>query len=169
MICRVVVCVPGNPVLRAGVQAEGWDLVYSGSQRGARTPVECICAQSLQSCLILCDPMDCSPPGSSVHGILLARILEWVAIPSSRASSRPRDRTSIPTFSALAGGFFTTSTIWEALRHLWRETIKNKNNSDCFHNMFTLCWTLHLALLTYILIYSSQRSSEICGLSLSPV
>ena len=44
-----------------------------------------------QSCLTLCDPMDCSPPGSSVYGILQARILEWVAIASSRGSSRPRD------------------------------------------------------------------------------
>ena len=42
------------------------------------------CAQSLQSCLTLCDPMDCSPPGSSVHGILQARMLEWAAIPCSR-------------------------------------------------------------------------------------
>ena len=41
--------------------------------------------------LILCKPMDCSLPGSSVHGILQARILEWVAIPSSRVSSQPRD------------------------------------------------------------------------------
>ena len=40
----------------------------------------CLCAQSLQSCPTLCDPMDCSPPGFSVHGILQARILEWVAI-----------------------------------------------------------------------------------------
>ena len=44
-----------------------------------------------QSCLTLCDPMDCSPPGSSVHGVLQARILEWVAKPSSRRSSRRRD------------------------------------------------------------------------------
>ena len=43
----------------------------------------------------LCDPMGCSPPGSSVHGILQARILEWVAMPSSRGSSQPRDRTHI--------------------------------------------------------------------------
>ena len=43
----------------------------------------CVCL-SLQSCLTLCDPVDCSPPGSSVHGILQARILEWVAVPSSR-------------------------------------------------------------------------------------
>ena len=49
----------------------------------------------LQSCLILCDPMNCSPQGSSVHGILQARILEWVVMPSSRGSSWPRDRTHI--------------------------------------------------------------------------
>ena len=52
----------------------------------------------------LCDPMDCSPPGSSVHGILQERILEWVAIPFSRGSSRPRDRT--PVYN-IAGKFFT--------------------------------------------------------------
>ena len=48
-----------------------------------------------QSCQ-LCDPMDCSPPGSSVHGTLQARILEWVAIPFSRRSSQPRDWTQSP-------------------------------------------------------------------------
>ena len=48
-----------------------------------------------QSCLTLCDPMDCSPPGSCVHEILQARILVWVAIPSSRGSSQPRNQTQI--------------------------------------------------------------------------
>ena len=48
-----------------------------------------------QSCPTLCNPMDCSPPGSSVHGILLARILEWVAMPSSRGSSQPRYGTQV--------------------------------------------------------------------------
>ena len=43
------------------------------------------------SCPTLCDPMDCSPPGFSVHGILQARILEWIAIPFSRGTSQPRD------------------------------------------------------------------------------
>ena len=47
----------------------------------------CMSAKSLQSCLTLCDPMDCSPPGSFVHGILQAKIPEWVAMPSSRAPS----------------------------------------------------------------------------------
>ena len=48
-----------------------------------------------QSCLTLCNPVDCSLPGSSIHGILQARILEWVAISFSRGSSRPRDRTRV--------------------------------------------------------------------------
>ena len=61
-----------------------------------------------QSCPTLGDPMDCSPPGSSVLGILQARILEWVAMPSSSGSSRPRDGTWV---SCIAGGFFTTHSI----------------------------------------------------------
>ena len=56
---------------------------------------------SLQSCLTLCDPIDCSPPGSSVHGILQARILEWAAMPSSRGSSRPRDQTCVSYVSCI--------------------------------------------------------------------
>ena len=62
-------------------------------------------AVSLQSCPALCDPMDCSPPGSPVHGILQARILEWAAISFSRGSSRPRDQICV---SCIADGFFTT-------------------------------------------------------------
>ena len=57
-----------------------------------------------QSCLILCDPLNGSPPGSSVHGISQTRILEWVAISSSRGSSQPRDRSWA---SHIAGKFFT--------------------------------------------------------------
>ena len=61
--------------------------------------------------------MVCSLPGSSVHGILQARILEWVAMPSSRGSSWPRDQTGTSLMSpALAGRFFTTSTTWGALK-----------------------------------------------------
>ena len=55
----------------------------------------CVCAQTLQSCLTLCNPTDCSPPESSVHGILQAGILEWVAMPSSGGSFRLRDRTHV--------------------------------------------------------------------------
>ena len=58
--------------------------------------------------------MDCSLPGSAVHGILQARILEWVAAAFSMASSQPRDRTMSLMCPALAGGFFSTSATWEA-------------------------------------------------------
>ena len=61
-----------------------------------------------QSCPTLCDPTDCSPAGSTVHGIVLARILEWAAISSSRASSQPRDQTHVSSVSGFAGVFFTT-------------------------------------------------------------
>ena len=65
-------------------------------------------AKWLQSCQTLCNPMDSNPPGSSVHGILQARVLEWVAMPSSIASPRLRDRTYISYVSCIGGGFFTT-------------------------------------------------------------
>ena len=61
----------------------------------------CVCAKSLQSCPTLCDPMDCSPPGSSVHVIPQARIVEWVAMPSSRGSSRLGNQTCISYVSLL--------------------------------------------------------------------
>ena len=54
-----------------------------------------------------CHPMDCSPPGSSVHGIFQAKMLEWVAISSSRGSSQPRGQTFIFCVSCIAGRFFT--------------------------------------------------------------
>ena len=56
--------------------------------------LHCTCAQSLQSCPTLSDLMDYNPPGSSVHGILQARILEWVAMPSSRGSSQSQESSS---------------------------------------------------------------------------
>ena len=66
-------------------------------------------ANSLQSCSTLCDPMDCSPPGSSVHGILQARILEWAAISSCKRISQTQGLSAILMSPALAGKLFTTS------------------------------------------------------------
>ena len=66
-----------------------------------------VTSEVAQLCPTLCDPMDCSPPGSSVHGISQARILEWVAIPSSRGSSWCRNQTSVFCISCIAGGFLT--------------------------------------------------------------
>ena len=68
-----------------------------------------------QSCPILCNPMDCSPPGSSVHGILQARILEWIVIPFSRGSSQPKDQTWV---FCPAGGFLTTGSLEKSLDYL---------------------------------------------------
>ena len=67
----------------------------------------CVHYKLFQSRLTLCDPMDYTPPGSSVHGILQARTPEWVATPCSRGSSWPKDRTCISCNSCIAGGFFT--------------------------------------------------------------
>ena len=67
------------------------------------------CRSVAESCPTLCDPMDCSQPGFSVHGSLQARILEWVAFSFSRGSSQPRDWTHTSCVSSLAGRFFTTA------------------------------------------------------------
>ena len=84
----------------------GWKLK---SQLGHKSRYWCA---SLHSCLTLCDPGDCSPPSFSVQGILQARLLEWVAMPSSGRSSQPRNQTRSFKSPALAGGFFTTSATW---------------------------------------------------------
>ena len=72
--------------------------------------------ESFQLCPSLCDPMDYSPLGFSVHGILQARILEWIAMPSSRDLPDSGVELVSLMFHALAGGFFTTSTTREALQ-----------------------------------------------------
>ena len=83
-----------------------------------------------QSCPTPCDPMDCSLPGSSVHGILQARILEWVAIPFSRGSSQPSDQTQV---SSVVGGFLT---IWAT-----REASSSVQFSNCHVWLFVTPWT----------------------------
>ena len=76
-----------------------------------------------------CDLMDCSLPGSSVHGILQSRILEWTAIPFSWGSSGPRDQTRV---SCIAGRFFTTTPIWEAA--IQNKKIEKKRSCGCSEN-----------------------------------
>jgi len=74
--------------------------------------------------------MDCSPPGSSVRGILQARLLEWVAMPSSRGPSWPRDQTCASCVSCIAGRFFSTEPLekpWRLLRVPW--TARRSNQS----------------------------------------
>ena len=68
-------------------------------------------AKLLQWCLTLCNPMHCSPPGSTVHGILQARILELASMLSSRGTSRTRDQTCISCGSCIAGSFFSAEAL----------------------------------------------------------
>ena len=88
----------------------------------------CVCVLVAQLCPTLCNPMDCSLPGSSVHGIPQARIPEWVAISYSRGSSPPRDQTWV---SYIAGRFFT---IW-----VTRE-------AQCLYNNVKILTVLHSIL-----------------------
>ena len=90
-----------------------------------------------QLCLILCDTVDCSPPGSSVHGLLQARILEWVGIPFSRGSSWLRDGIQV---SCIAGRVFTLWVTREALSLLSHTQIAElwvkMNGCYCLKSLF---------------------------------
>ena len=77
---------------------------YNWSVLGWSQPTDGSSSEDAQSCLTLCDPMDVSLPGSSVHGIFQARVLGWVAVSFSRGSSRPRDWTQV---SSIADRCFT--------------------------------------------------------------
>ena len=100
--------VPGSP--RNDYHCRSWPRAATGGPQSV-----CVRAKSLQSCLTLGNSMDCSPPGSSVHGILQARLLEWVTTPSPGVLPDPGIEPVSLTFPALAGGLFTTSATWEAL------------------------------------------------------
>ena len=119
-----------------------------------------------QLCLTLCNPIDFSPPGSSVHRVLQARILEWVAMPFSRWSSRPRNQTWV---SHMAGSFFTIWATRKAITEIytnWR-TIPHPPPPTspwyyCFHvidyfkyhAVFVIQWLAFVADLEVSFIYS---------------
>ena len=104
-----------------------WDSPGKNTGVGCHFLLQCMKVRSesevAQSCPTLRDPMDCSPPGSSVHGILQARILEPVAIFFSRGSSQPWDRTQ---FSHIAGRRFNLCTTREALKY--KNTVSQKTS-----------------------------------------
>ena len=83
-----------------------------------------------------CDPMDCSPSGSFVHGILQARILKWVAMPASRGSSWPRDRTCISCVSCTAGSYLPAEPLGKPI-----------NGNEIFCNLFFLLNTMFLRFI----------------------
>ena len=78
-----------------------------------------VCVKVTQSCPTLCNPMDYSLPHSSVHRILQARILEWVAIPFSRGSSRPRDWSHVSCVSALQADSLPSETPGKSQTQTW--------------------------------------------------
>ena len=106
----------------------------------------CMPAKWLQSCLTLCYPVDCSPPGFSVHGILQARILEWVAMPSSKGSSQPRDRTHV---SCIADRFFTAKPPGKPVNpYLTKKKIRKRNKMG-MGSLFLLFCMLTKTSLSY--------------------
>ena len=91
-----------------------------------------------QSCLTLCNTMDCSLPGSSVRGIFQTRVLKWVAISFSRGSSQPRDQTQV---SCIAGRSFTIWATREAI-HALRPFKKVRASVVCISDSFATPWTV---------------------------
>ena len=104
--CGILVFHPGTEVVPPALEAQ------SLNHWTTREAYIIVCTKSLQLCPNLCNPVDCSPPGSSVHGVFQARILEWVAISSSRGSSQPRGRILV---SCIASGFFTALPLGKLL------------------------------------------------------
>ena len=89
--------------------------LIQSSVKGYLGYLHVLCVLISQSCPTLCDPMDCGLPGFSVHGILQARILEWVAIPFSRGTSQPRDQTLV---TCITGRFFTVWATGKSCLHV---------------------------------------------------
>ena len=112
----------------------------------------------------LCDPMDCSPPGSSVHGTLQARILAWVAMRSSRASSRPRDWTWV---SCTAGKLFTVWASREAQLLTTRLSYYGFNVNFVNWHIQTLLFSVSLLCHSYTFQNKLARFSAPLSLSLS--
>ena len=112
------------------------------------------CCSVAKPCPTLCNPMDCSPPGSCVHGILQVRILEWAAISFFRGSSRPRDQTHISHISFTGRQVFTTCTTWEApyscrvipQSYSWSYIFITVNSSTCFCVLDRFIAVGHLAM-----------------------
>ena len=107
-----------------------------------------------QSCATLCDPIDCSLAGSSVHGILQARILDWVAIPFFRGSSQPRDQTQV---SCIAGGFFT---VWATRKAQVKVKVAQSCPTLCDPIDYTVHGILQARILEWVAFLFSRGSSQ---------
>ena len=113
-----------------------------------------------QLCLTLGDPMDCTPPGSSVHGILQARTLEWVAISSSRESSWPKDQTWVPALQADSllseppGKPIHTHTHTHTHTHILQLGVSEVRQTDLNHHS-QLLWVVVVYLLSHVGLFST--------------
>ena len=122
----------------------------------------CCCCLVIKLCLTLCDPVDWSLPGCSVHGISQARILEWVAIFLSRGSSQPRDQTQV---SCTAGGFFTVWASREAQgSHLINSCSSSPLNFLPFtiHPVFIKLHAAVIFMLPFIISMDYHQSFMVC-------
>ena len=108
-----------------------------------------LCATSLQLCPTLCSPMDCSPPGSSVHGILQARVLGRVSVPSFRGSSQPRDLTHVSCIGKQ--GLYHSCHLGSIQKRADIASVELAC-SCCFHNI--------LSMLKKISIHSQSKFNE---------
>ena len=134
-------------------------MLFTKSRRGKGMDV---CAKSLQSCPILCDPMDYSLLGPSVYEVLQARILEWVAMPCSRGSSWPRDWTHISYVSCISRQVLYTNATWEA--HVDLDILKM-----CMKQNLALPWSattctthalLSLGMINLFIIFMTVESLD---------
>ena len=112
-----------------------------------------VCLVTAPNCPTLCDPRNCSPPGSSAHGVFQARIPEWIVIPFSRGSSRPRDWTWV---SCIAGRFFTIWGMREApvlrpdFSHCNVSDLIEKNHISYLWKMYTLLFVKNVPIFSII-------------------
>ena len=110
-----------------------WNAQQRWTISALKSSVYDVVIKSLSHVWIFCDPMDCSPPDSSVQGIFEARILEWVAISFSRGSSQPRDQNQV---SHIAGGFFTS---WDTREAHWHYLLYQRICLRCRRLEFNPC------------------------------
>ena len=114
-----------------------------------------------QLCLALWDPVDCSPPGSSVHGILQARVLERVAISFSRGASQLRDETHVSCVSCTGRWIFYHCVIWKALTlHTMTVTITQSCPTLCNPMAYTVHGILQARILDWVAYPFSRGASQ---------
>ena len=114
-----------------------------------------MCVKSLQSCPTLCDPMDRSPPGSSVHGILQVRILEWVAMPSSKGSSWLTDWICL----------FYISCVVKWMPYHYRHLGSPKALWDLFTFLKDPLWKVYRGWKLYLYMYNTFPIAVCIGLA----